>query len=154
MAYKHHNLQKEKNLTSHNIQLNKEAENRKHLEESLNHIAFNFEYFAYGQNAGEDFKEWTHEQLIEMLKKMVEYSKKSKLEWLNQKNILSTYSDKNKCNFGFILPSNIPKENVVWARFRLESKIRLIGFFYKNSQNIFYVVFLDKEHRFYPTELK
>ena len=154
MAYKYHNPQKEKYLKSHNIQLNKEAENIKHLEESLNHITFNFEYFVHGQNAGEDFKEWTHEQLTEMLSKMVEYSKKSKLEWLNQKNILSTYSDKNRCHFGFTLPNNIPRENVTWARFRLESKIRLIGFFYKNSKNIFYVVFLDKEHRFYPTELK
>ena len=152
---KYKNKQRESGIQKHNDQLEIESKNRKHLKASIEeHMAFNFEYFAHGQNQGEDFREWTHEQLIELLDKMVEYSKKSKLEWLNERNILSTYQDKAKCNFGFTLPSNIPKEDIIWARFRLESKIRLVGFFAKNCKNIFYIVFLDEKHRFYPTEPK
>ena len=129
MAYKYSNQQKDRNIEKHNINLQLEEKNIFLLKESITHITFNFEYFTHGKDSGEDFKDWTQEQLIELLNKMVEYSKKTKIEWLNEKNILTTYSDKVKHHFGFILPNNIPKEKIRWARFRLESKIRLIGFF-------------------------
>jgi len=54
----------------------------------------------------------------------------------------------------------------IWSRFHLENKVRLIGFAIPNeykdtihqkinkrfNTNTFYVVFLDKEHRFYKVE--
>lgn len=151
MAAKYKNTQKEQALNKRNEELSQEQKNRERLQESKDHIAFNFEYFTHGQNAGEDFCDWTHDQLIKLLRKMTEYSKKTKLEWLNEKAILVPYGD-FRTRFGFVCPQTIPKEGVQWARYRMENKMRLIGFFAKGIQNIFYVVFLDKDHRFYPME--
>jgi len=63
----------------------------------------------------------------------------------------------------FSHPQFVPHE-AMWARFRLEGSTRLIGFMipaeYDGTahqktkmlfdSNVFYVVFLDKDHRFYP----
>ncbi len=62
-------------------------------------------------------------------------------------------------------PKNVPSD-VSWARFRLEGRFRLVGFFIPDSldkcpykangreyyydRNTFYVVFLDPNHNFYP----
>jgi hypothetical protein len=62
----------------------------------------------------------------------------------------------------FKFPKNVPHQ-AQWARFRLENKVRLIGFVvpgkYKDKRhaktkkrfdgNTFYVVFPDKNHLFY-----
>lgn len=156
MACKYSNKQREHSLQQRNEELEKEEANILLLKESLKNITFNFKYFTHGNNYGEDFKDWTHEQLVELLNKMVEYSKKTIIEWDNEKNIFSSYLDKNKCKFGFKLPDNVPKQKIQWARFRLKSKIRLVGFFTNivECNNVFFVVFLDKDHRFYPTERK
>ena len=64
-------------------------------------------------------------------------------------------------------PTHIPIP-VQWGRFRLESKVRLVGFtipadYHKKldkntdeyfDKNTFYVVFLDQNHEFYYTEKK
>ena len=157
MACRHSNKQKEHNLERRNKELEKEELNIQYLGRSLKNITFNFKYFTHGSNYGEDFKDWTHEQLVELLNKMVEYSKKTIVEWVNEKNVFKTYTDKAECKFYFDLPDNIPKQKRKWARFRLESKTRLVGFFTNvidKCDNIFFVVFLDKDHRFYPTEKK
>lgn len=151
MALKYKNEQKNSTLRLRTEALQQEEENRKRLHRSKDHITFNFEYFTSGQDAGEDFCEWSYEQLIKLLQKMTEYSKKTKIEWLNEKNILAVYGD-FRTRFAFEQPKTVPKEGVQWARYRMENKMRLIGFFTKESQNIFYIVFLDKAHRFYPVE--
>lgn len=73
-------------------------------------------------------------------------------------------------NSDFKHPPYIPHD-ACWARFRLGSRVRLIGFVipetvsgqiyldekkreYKFDGNTFYVVFLDKNHVFYKTEEK
>ena len=67
----------------------------------------------------------------------------------------------------FVHPKHVPHQ-AQWARFRLESKLRLIGFtipteLHKNThnktgefydKNTFYVVFLDRDHKFFLTEKK
>ncbi len=70
-----------------------------------------------------------------------------------------------KSNFKF--PPHVPHD-VIWSIFRLGSKVRLIGFVIPEKLsgktiedeagkfvldcNTFYVVFLDKDHKFYITE--
>jgi len=54
----------------------------------------------------------------------------------------------------FSHPKHVPHQ-ASWARFRLESSVRLIGFMIpedyssKFDRNTFYIVFLDKNHTFY-----
>ena len=65
------------------------------------------------------------------------------------------------CNSDFVHPVHVP-DDVRWARFRMESAVRLVGFFVDEdsarlkglSTDIFYIVFLDKNHCFYKMESK
>lgn len=68
-------------------------------------------------------------------------------------------------NSDFKHPKHVPAD-AHWARFRLGNKVRLVGFVIskdalknmpeeeqeKFCHNTFYVVFLDKDHKFYKTE--
>jgi hypothetical protein len=97
---------------------------------------FNFSYFDASQPAGQDFSDWYNQQglnsLSELLKKMKEYTKHSLSYWQNQRvgggglKILAYY-EKFPINSDFIHPTHIPHD-VIWARFRLGNKVRLIGF--------------------------
>ena len=131
---------------------------------------FNFSYMDFNQSAGQTFKDWGEDKIIKLLKKLIEYSKNSLTYWNNQRvggasqNVLEVYHTFPR-NSDFIHPSYIPHE-VSWARFRLESAVRLIGFVlpkeYYNKKhlakdiyfdcNTFYIVFLDENHKFYKTE--
>ncbi len=130
---------------------------------------FNFGYFDSSQEEAQHFKEWTNEQLVKLLDKLVAYTKESLRYWQNEgigkksQHVLEVYGafpPKSKSKFKH--PSHVPHD-VEWARLRLESKVRLIGFVLpaeyegkvnegtklKYDCNTFYVVFLDKNHKFY-----
>lgn len=133
---------------------------------------FNFHYFSI-QKGGQDFKEWNHNQLVKLLNKLKNYSENSLEYWARQPigkgigHVLEIYGKFPVKNTEFIEPKSIPIE-AQWSRFRLESSVRLIGFTIPNTYfdkahqytskrydtNTFYVVFLDKEHKFYKTEKK
>lgn len=125
---------------------------------------FNFAYFDE-QTAGQSFGDWTKEQLIDLLHKMKEYSKQSLKYWIAQNKFVIYGKFPN--NSDFFHPKHVPIE-AQWARFRLESTVRLAGFvvpgqfngtMHKKTKclfdsNTFYVVFLDENHLFYKTESK
>ena len=133
---------------------------------------FNFSYFTAGQDAGQDLKNWTQKQLHELLSKVKDYTAKPLAYWQQQRvgagglKVLAIYGGfPHKSNFTH--PDYIPHQ-VQWGRFRLGSKLRLIGFTlprelhqtpHKKTRelfdtNIFYVVFLDQNHQFYLSEKK
>ena len=80
-----------------------------------------------------------------------------------RQHILEIY-DRYPAKSEFIEPKTVPHQ-ARWARFRLEGKVRLIGFVLPNDYdgqehvgtkrrfdcNTFYVVFLDQNHLFYKT---
>lgn len=134
-------------------------------------LKFNFSYFDESQKAGQKFEDWSHQELTKLLNKLKEYSRESLEHWKNQKigsgkskwHVLEVYGNfPNKTDFAF--PKHIPHQ-VLWARFRMEYSVRLIGFvipeqYHKKEHpktkeyfdtNTFYIVFLDKDHRFYKT---
>lgn len=129
-------------------------------------LSFSFQYFDGSQEAGQDFKDWTNEQKDKLLDKLKDYSKETKVYWLNQRagsgglKILEIYGDFPR-NSDFTKPTHVP-DNVKWSRFRMENKVRLVGFFIDDeeakekqlSSDVFYIVFLDKDHLFYKTESK
>lgn len=131
---------------------------------------FNFHYFHYQENISQTFEEWDKQKLEKLLNKLKNYSEKSLDDWsktpIGGKNfhVLEIY-DNFPVNTDFNKPTHIPAE-VKWARFRLEGKVRLIGFVIPNiyegknhsetdlsfDTNTFYIVYLDKNHRFWKTE--
>ena len=129
-------------------------------------LSFSFKYVDGSQEAGQDFKDWNEKQKQELLEKLRDYSRETKTYWLNQRvgggglKILEIYGQ-FPTNSDFEYPKHVP-EKVRWARFRMESAMRLVGFFVPEesaksnelSTDVFYVVFLDKDHRFYKMETK
>ena len=129
-------------------------------------LSFSFKYFDGSQEAGQDFRDWDNKQKQELLEKLRDYSRESKVYWLNQRagggglKILEVYGMFPR-NTDFVYPRHVP-ERVKWARFRMESAMRLVGFFvdeddsaaFNLSTDVFYIVFLDKDHRFYKMEKK
>lgn len=133
---------------------------------------FNFHYLDFSQAPpGHHFKEWEKETLIQFFEKIKYYSGESLQFWKNQylggryrHSVLEVY-DRFPLKSDYIHPKNVPIE-VRWARFRLEAKVRLVGFIvpevyqnkepagYRFDSNTFYVVFLDWDHRFYKTSKK
>ena len=127
---------------------------------------FNFSYFVNSDNAGQDFKDWTQEELIKLLEKLKEYSKFPLSHWEKQKvgnyPVFVNYGSSFPQNTDFTEPKHIPLE-AEWCRIHLENRPRLIGFVIPESfhdieqesngfrfdKNTFYVVFLDREHKFY-----
>ena len=127
-------------------------------------LSFSFKYFDGHQSAGQDFKDWDDKQKQELLEKLRDYSRENRKYWLNQRigsgglKLLEIYGQFPR-NSDFKYPQHVP-EDVRWARFRMESAMRLVGFFVNEdnaekfclSTDIFYIVFLDKDHRFYKME--
>lgn len=129
-------------------------------------LSFSFKYFDGNQEAGQDFKDWSDKQKQELLEKLRDYTREEKKYWLNQRvgggglKILEIYGEFPR-NTDFKYPKHVPN-GVRWARFRMESAMRLVGFFVSEdsaenqslSTDVFYIVFLDKDHRFYKMESK
>jgi len=128
---------------------------------------FNFSYFVNDDEAGQDFKDWTQEEVVKLLDKLKEYSKFTLNHWKTQnvgKYPVFVNYGAFPINTDFTEPKHIPLE-VEWCRVHLENKPRLIGFVVPDSyhdttqenstfrfdKNTFYVVFLDREHKFYKT---
>ena len=161
MAPKKNNPQKEKFLA--NLPAEKLLSD---ISEIKGKLSFSFKYFDGSQTAGQDFKDWNDKQKQELLEKLRDYTRESKKYWLNQRagsgslKILEIYGMFPR-NTDFEYPRHVP-ENVQWARFRMESAMRLIGFFvneddadkFELSTDVFYIVFLDKNHKFYKMEKK
>lgn len=131
---------------------------------------FNFSYFDSSQKDGQNFQDWEHLELVKLLDKIKNYSEKPLSYWRNERigggglKVLEIYGNFPKRS-AFIHPKHVPHD-VLWARFRMEGRVRLVGFVVPNNitchadvtlkepydRNTFYVVFLDKNHKFYLTE--
>ena len=123
-------------------------------------------YFDGSQEAGQDISQWNKKQQEDLFNKLKELSKNTKKYWLNTRcgsgglKRLAVYGN-FPINTDFKCPKNIP-DNVSWARFRMDNMMRIVVFFLNEeeskarclSSDVFYIVFLDKDHRFYKTEEK
>lgn len=132
---------------------------------------FNFAYFDNNQESGQHFSDWTGEELSKLLDKLKDFSRETLLYWTRQpigsgrhrSNVFEVY-DSFPTNSDFVHPVYVPHQ-AKWARFRLEQSVRLVGFVIPDEYNdvahsgtrvrfdtnTFYIVFLDKDHRFYIT---
>lgn len=139
--------------------------------------SFNFSYFEGSQDAGQDFNDWNDTQgassLATLLDKIKNYTKEPLSYWRNERagsgglKVLTNYEQFPKKS-DFSHPPHVPHD-VVWSRFRLSNMVRLIGFVipgnisgstytdpkgnqFQFDSNTFYVVFLDRDHKFFQTE--
>ena len=131
---------------------------------------FNFSYFDSSQTSGQDFSDWSYDELLKLLNKIKNYTTSSLDFWRNERSgagglkIFEIYGQFPKRS-EFTHPKHVPHD-VQWARFRMENLVRMIGFIVPKGidcqagiklkepfdSNTFYVVFLDRNHRFYLTE--
>ncbi|WP_058976147.1 hypothetical protein [Pseudomonas syringae] len=127
---------------------------------------FNLNFFNRDQPHTSDFDKLEGGELLKLVNKLVNFSDKSLIGWSYETagghNLFVNYRTFPSPS-GFRHPACVPHD-VEWCRFRIGSKLRLIGFVIPNSfhgvmkdgfcydKNTFYVVFIDKEHKFYMTE--
>lgn len=133
---------------------------------------FNFSYFDDTQEFGAGLGDMSADELRTLFEKLKCYSTSSLNFWRGERcggsrslRVLADYGsfpDRSK----FHHPKFVPID-VRWGRFRMENLSRLIGFTVPASLcgnaekdgadfdlNTFYVVFIDREHKFYLTETK
>jgi hypothetical protein len=105
----------------------------------------------FDNNQGQTFIDWEKEQLlalaVEKLKSLCQYSVPQAIN----EGLIKIYT---KVPFppesGFTHPRHVPPD-VDWASMHVQGKPCIIGFF---EDNIFHVVFLDKEHQFWISKKK
>lgn len=134
--------------------LNRRENNREErkVPEELPKMQFSFKDFDRNQTPpGQTYEEWqTDELLAYMLEKFGHICELNRNEAIQQKYIKTYGKFPQKSDFEH--PNHIA-EDVEWAVVMniKGQKGRVAGHI---IENVFYVVFLDKEHRFYITEKK
>ncbi len=102
-------------------------------------------------NQGQSFEHWEGENLLALaVRKLQGVCGLTRIEATRQQIIKEypkgTFPDKSD----FYHPKHIP-EDIAWCSMHIQGKECVIGYF---EDNVFYVVFLDKDHRFWITEKK
>lgn len=114
-------------------------------------IVFSFKDFDDSQcPPGQTFKQWELDGLLsDLFTKLVDLSSKNRIE-AEQQKVVKVYGDWPKEHTDYKLPSHIQGE-VDWGTIQKigGQKARVAGYM---IENVFYVVFLDKNHKFYKSE--
>lgn len=100
-------------------------------------------------NQGQSFVNWEKENILSNLLTRLREICAYTIEEALSKQIVKKY-DNFPIKSDFHHPKHIP-EGVNWGAIRIKGKERIIGYI---EDNIFFVVFLDKDHRFWITEKK
>jgi hypothetical protein len=112
-------------------------------------IVFSFKDFD--RNQGQSFKEWEEEELLALAVSKISQLSNLTMSQAIQQTILKVYT---KVEFppksDFKHPKHV-KDGVKWASFHVQGKECIIGYV---EENVFYIVFLDKDHKFWKTEKK
>ena len=130
---------------------------------------FNFSYFS-PSSGGQYWHEWNlpagSSSLESLVKKLVHFTKESLKYWEGQRTgagglKVLTFYPSFPSNSLFEMPKFVPHD-VKWGRFRLGNKVRIAGFSIPPeldgksdtngnilSSNVFYLVYLDKNHEFW-----
>lgn len=100
-------------------------------------------------NQGQSFEDWEKESILsELMTRLRQVSNYSVPE-AEQQRILKIYGDFPP-ESDFIPPRHI-SPGVNWASISIRGKIRIGGYL---EDNVFYIVFLDKDHRFWISKKK
>lgn len=143
---------KNKKFVPLDLSIERKAKTRdeRKVAESLPLILFSFKDFQFNQQIppGQAYKQWQESDLLAyMLEKFGSICNKNRIEAVQQR-LLKIY-EKFPTNSEFKNP--FPEQELDWGVVMRISgqKGRVAGYM---IENIFYVVFLDENHRFYPAE--
>ena len=113
------------------------------------YIVFSFKDFD--RNQGQSFKEWQEDDLLALAIDKLSQISNLTMSQAIQQQIIKVYTKVDfPPNTDFVYPKHV-KEGVQWASFHVQGKECVIGYV---EENIFFIVFLDKEHVFWKTEKK
>jgi hypothetical protein len=100
-------------------------------------------------NQGQSFEDWEKNKILSNLMTRLREISSFSITEAQQNGILTIYRDfPSKSDFRH--PRHIP-QGVNWAVISIQGKERIAGYV---EDNIFYIVFLDKDHKFWITEKK
>lgn len=105
----------------------------------------------FDSNQGQSYELWEGENLLALaVRKLQGVCGLTRIEATRQQIIKEypkgAFPDKSD----FYHPKHIP-DDIAWCSMHIQGKECVIGYF---EDNVFYVVFLDKDHRFWITEKK
>ncbi|MFV8869113.1 hypothetical protein [Serratia fonticola] len=120
-------------------------------ESSDRFISISFKHFCDVDSVGQSFKTWINDGVISDFFDKLHFVTKNGVTNAMSDGILVNYSrfpDATVCDFD--CPENISKEeNWGVIKFIGGQKRRVVGFL---KDNIFYIVFLDRDHRFWKVK--
>ena len=100
-------------------------------------------------NQGQSFKDWEKDEILSNLMTRLREVSSFTVTEAQQNKILTIYGDfPDRTNFQH--PKHIP-DGVNWAVISIQGKERVAGYL---DDNVFYIVFLDKDHKFWITKKK
>lgn len=124
------------------------SQNNEAIEKYNKNFVVSFQHLD--RNQGQTFEEWNKEKLlVNMLDTIRNYCLKPIHEQFSDK--FKAYGDfppSDKTKFKY--PKHVPSD-VNWASLHLSGKVCLAGYI---NENVFNIVFLDKNHEFYLSEKK
>ena len=146
------------------VALSKGLENYEEILIKGEKLSFSIQFLDENQKAGYRFRELDEKTKDDIFYELKHLSKESRNYWMHQRvgggglNVLEIYGN-FPVNSEFELPTHVPSY-IKWARFRFGNKRRLVGFFlddeyaekHKLSKEVFYIVFIDLDHKFYTME--
>lgn len=103
------------------------------------------------KSQGQDYEIWEQESILSKALSTLQGLCSMTMNEAKQQQIIKEYTSEIPEGSNFEHPKHIP-EGINWASIRVQGKIRIIGFVEENY--IFQIVFLDKEHEFYPSVKK
>ncbi len=100
---------------------------------------------------GEHFENWEENQILaKALNRIHGFCRMTLKQAINEK-LIKIYGKGMPKNSKYCHPNHV-HDDVQWASIRIQGKERIIGYVEHNF--IFQIVFMDKEHLFYPSEKK
>lgn len=117
-------------------------------DEAKNNFKISFQYLDTSQKYGSSFKDW---QKCGLLSRMLEifhgYSKKPLLAQIDGGKFAAYEGYPPESKTKFVCPGFVP-DDAQWARIHITGQAIVVGHIVDNT---FYVVFLDKTHKFWMT---
>jgi len=105
----------------------------------------------FDRNQGQSFEDWEHDDLLALAVNRLREVCQLTVGQATAQQIIKPYT---KVGFpqesNFIYPKHILPD-VIWCTMHIQGKECVIGYF---DDNIFYIVFLDKNHEFWITKKK
>lgn len=118
-------------------------------------VVLSFEYLDIKQ--GQTLKDWSLNNDLLKLVEMGQSLNKLTVSQALAQQLIVQYDTKDMTKWTqqnmpkvskFEYPTIVPIESIPWSKIELGRKLRVIGYL---ELNIFFVVFLDNEHKFFPS---